>query len=180
MNMQDTFAMAIEKKARKEYEVITPSRTEYYSHPTFVISSLANYIRLITTISAIGKNGIDYDTVVYRGMSDIRYDLLPGIARLKNLDSDTESMLIRDFLIRRPDAFSGLSEFDTIAKMQHYGLPTRLLDFSLNPLVALYFACETSFSKDGRVLCHGTFLKNDSSELVNKLPIRKAKRFRSF
>ena len=169
--MEDaTFVTSIEKKAKNEYEVITPSRSEYYSHPTFVISGLAEYIRLITLISAISNNAINFDTVVYRGMSDRQYDLLPGIARIKNKESELESILVRDFLTRRPDAFSGLSEFDTIAKMQHYGLPTRLLDFSLNPLVALYFACESNFSKDGRILCHGTYLKNDSSDFVKATP----------
>ncbi|HAT3807039.1 TPA: FRG domain-containing protein, partial [Serratia marcescens] len=33
------------------------------------------------------------------------------------------------------------STFDVLVKMQHYSLPTRLLDLSTNPLVALYFAC---------------------------------------
>ncbi|CAE6701609.1 hypothetical protein R20943_00597 [Paraburkholderia aspalathi] len=45
------------------------------------------------------------------------------------------------------------SMFDKLVRAQHYGLPTRLLDVSLNPLVGLYFACNETehHSKDGVV-----------------------------
>ena len=164
-----SFAQAVQKKLLKEFEVLIPSEQDYYSHPTFVVSGLAEYIRLIAAISSINKDSSYSETVVYRGMADTEYDLLPGLARIKKPEHEMEATLINDFLTRRPDAFSGLAEFDTLAKMQHYGLPTRLLDFSLNPLVALYFACETKTAKSGRVLCHSTYIKNDSSEYVNTI-----------
>lgn len=163
-----TFAQMVEKKVAKSFDIVKQDE-QYYVHPTYCISNLSDYIRIITMISSVNKDGIEWETVIYRGMVDENYNLLPGLARIEKPVPDMEMDLINDFLTRRPDAFSGLTDFDTLAKMQHYGLPTRLLDFSLNPLVALYFACESKPSKNGRILCHGTELKNDSSVYVNAI-----------
>ncbi|HAS1154214.1 TPA: FRG domain-containing protein, partial [Enterobacter cloacae] len=53
-----------------------------------------------------------------------------------------------------PDDFTyTASTFETLVKMQHYSLPTRLLDITTNPLIALYFACSSykTDSYDGEV-----------------------------
>ena len=46
------------------------------------------------------------------------------------------------------------NEFDCLAYAQHYGLATRLLDWTTNPLVALFFAVETDLATDGAVFCY--------------------------
>lgn len=45
------------------------------------------------------------------------------------------------------------SDFEILTKLQHYGLGTRLLDVTLNPLVALYFASE----KCEEYQCHPSY-----------------------
>lgn len=169
---EKTFASMVASKLSKELSAVDKNKYDeesYYSHPTFYVKNLSEYINLVTKISSIKSDDLMGDVVIFRGISDDQYDLAPGLERLKNRDEDTEMNLINDFLTRRPDAFNGLSDFDILAKMQHYGLPTRLLDFSLNPLIALYFACESKTTKNGRILCHSTFLKNDTSLITNKI-----------
>ncbi|MBE5851207.1 MAG: FRG domain-containing protein [Lachnospiraceae bacterium] len=103
---------------------------------------------------------------MFRGLPDYKYQMTPGLSRLSYLDGFTEVELINACRSNKPSEFADLSEFDVLAKMQHYGLPTRLLDFTLNPLVALYFACESKKSVNGRVLCHASFLMSDSSQFI--------------
>ncbi len=43
------------------------------------------------------------------------------------------------------------SHKEILSMMQHYGVPTRLLDVTTNALVALYFTCASNFDKDGVV-----------------------------
>ena len=169
---ENNFAARVAKKINKEFSAMERSGYEnelYYAHPTFYIKNLSEYIQLVTTISSVNKDDLPGETVIFRGIADLEYDLKPGLARLKNEEENTEKELINDFLTHRPDAFSGLNDFDILAKMQHYGLPTRLLDFSINPLVALYFACESKTSKNGRILCHNTFLQNDSDAYISEI-----------
>jgi len=85
------------------------------------------------------------DPWAFRGAGDVAFGLLPGIGRF-GLDALTaaahERKILELFAARAPayESVSLHSVWDLVALAQHHGLPTRMLDWSRNPLVAAYFA----------------------------------------
>lgn len=68
-----------------------------------------------------------------------------------------------------PEEFTNRSAFDVLCKMQHYSIPTRLLDLTSNPLIALWFACngsEKENQKAGQVeIVRGHFFPSGMHEI---------------
>jgi hypothetical protein len=87
----------------------------------------------------------------YRGHADVSWQLTPSLARKREW-IEHEVLLLKRF---KQNAIPRLltapaSEWEWLFLAQHHGLPTRLLDWSENPLIALYFACESDRDTDGR------------------------------
>ena len=110
------------------------------------IQSIQNLLSLIYTLPETG---------FFRGQSSVDFKLLPSVGRIFPDDPYTtlqfEKEIFKDFK-RKYALYTNerpKSIFEFLFLAQHYGLPTRLLDWTYNPLIALFFATCSNFDKNG-------------------------------
>ena len=153
------------------------------------IESLSEFIDKIEQIQnsflSDKKTDEHHINFFYRGQCNV-FKPLPSAFRKGFMDK--EDYLYHELILRCPEFFRGLSHLDTLVMMQHYGLPTRLLDVTSNPLVALYFACKDYTSKyndSGYVYIYGAedkytvYADSDRVLILSCLPIFSLKQKKS-
>ena len=136
------------------------------------ISKLSEFLNAIERLKTYYPNQIIVHnptslSFLYRGHASKEYELLPGLFR-KQQDVFNDERHIENYrylafgkeidilksFIHEASNYIQLSATDYshwAEYAQHYSVPTRFLDWSRNPLVALYFACRDQKEKDGKV-----------------------------
>lgn len=108
------------------------------------VRSVAEYIECLKGYQRSGLCGYRSEVRYYYRGESRDYGATSGqamIGRGKWLEGHNEANLFRECERRLTDEFLDCkSTFEKLVMMQHYGIPTRILDISLDPLVALFFA----------------------------------------
>jgi len=138
---------------------------------TQTITSLTGFTGKIRAVTPASD-----EVLLYRGHSRRRdYKLLPFILREQKF-KDAEETILRELVASHPSEFSSdSSTLERLARVQHYSLPTRLLDVTWNPLVALYFAVNAHEGTTGEVIVfrikkqHVKFFDSDAVSCVANL-----------
>lgn len=110
------------------------------------IAEIANLSQFVKKLSELIKT---YKNLYFRGQANLNWKVQPGIARNS---PEREKDYIYEILRRYPAEFEKEPTYcEKLARMQHFGIPSRLLDITENPYIALFFACESNFEDYGEV-----------------------------
>jgi hypothetical protein len=130
-----------------------------FEHRTTTLGEFVEAVRMISAYQARTRARF-----VWRGAADASWALHPSLARAyidqhgavpleRPLRAFERSVLdeAREWGLDWHASGGRLTALELLAALQHYAVPTRMLDFTFNPLIALWFAVENRDEVDGRV-----------------------------
>ncbi len=140
------------------------------------IETPKSFEEFLIIFDTYNSGGINY----YRGQSDYSWGITPGLARNQNIKSIDNLLVIENKLIQQFEKFvldnnltklipnaNGSCDKSWIYLMaaQHYGLPTRLLDFSFDRFTALEFAVADihNLNKDGALIIYNNIVEKQEN-----------------
>ena len=140
------------------------------------IKSLKEYLDVITKINE-AKGEHQY---IYRGQKNKNWKInSSAMRRLKDEQTDEQTdllsyiftgyihQIIDEIQLRYSNTYKGLTALECMAHLQHNRVATGLIDFTYNPFVALWFACEVC-ETDGKV-----FVIDTKTSPIEKIKNRK-------
>lgn len=138
----------INEKYRKELEFI------YYGETECEVNKVLNELTIPSNLSK---------KFFYRGQANSKFEITPSISRNQNF-LEYEHKLFFDLLSLKPNEFlNDNTIYEKLITMQHFNLPTRLIDLTRNPLIALYFCCNEDFHTDGILY----IIEENDDEILN-------------
>ena len=107
-----------------------------------------------------------YRGFAFRGLSNVAFNQVPSILFDENLNFDSEAenyKAIFDFAKRK-----GIDGLSALQLARHYRFICRLTDYTLNPLIALFFACsdKNNLKEDAKIICFDLIRYNNEHPFV--------------
>ncbi|KYH01833.1 hypothetical protein SE91_28260 [Bradyrhizobium sp. DOA1] len=121
------------------------------SRPAHRVQSVSDFVEYVMDWTRSGQRPVAFRGERFKGWQTQPKVFRPDVAMYEH-----EKNAVRDLVSVHPQEFrDDETMFDRLVRMQHFELPTRLLDVTVNPLVALYFATadhkENGELQDGKV-----------------------------
>ena len=132
--------------------------------------------RVLERIQEIVEKSVDGD-YIFRGEPECYPKVSSGLYRQYGGDfgiEDSDIEIIQETIVlgMAKDYIDRADESKILTELQHYGGKTNLIDFTTDYLIALFFACDGSRHKEGRII----LLKKESEEYKVRVPTKAFKR----